>query len=101
MRRARGAAAGDAAEVARLHGHVNVSTAVAAKILVVTLADYLEQMVEVNGWRDHHQVFLPLSLYPGDGKPALALYWISRMCRAVRGSRLEVYYLYLILITLI
>lgn len=73
----------------RLLGEVNMSNAEVAKIIVITLADYLEQMVEVNGWRDHHQVFLPLSLYPGDGKPGLALYWLAPMCRAVR-EHLEV-----------
>lgn len=69
----------------RLLGQLEVSNAELAKVMVITLADYLEQMVEVNGWRDHHQVFLPLSLYPGDGKPGLALYWIAPICRAVRN----------------
>ena len=69
----------------RLHGEMRVTNREIAQLIVITLADYLEQMVEVNGWRDHHQVFLPLSLYPGDGKPGLALYWVSHMCRAVRA----------------
>jgi len=68
----------------RLHGTVSITNREIAKVIIVTLADYLEQMVEVNGWRDHHQVDSPTALYPGDGKPALALYWISQMCRAVR-----------------
>uniref|UniRef100_A0A7S2XF92 Uncharacterized protein n=1 Tax=Lotharella oceanica TaxID=641309 RepID=A0A7S2XF92_9EUKA len=52
--------------------------------MCVTLADYLDQMVEVNGWRDHHQVESPLKLYPGNQGPAIALYWISGLCRAIR-----------------
>jgi hypothetical protein len=55
-----------------------------AKVLMVTLADYLDQMVEVNGWRDHHQVASPLNLYPGIGRPAVALYWITAICAAIR-----------------
>ena len=68
----------------RLQGEIAVTNRDIAKLIVITLADYLEQMVEVNGWRDHHQVFLPLSLYPGDGKPGVAFHWISAMCFAVR-----------------
>ena len=60
-----------------------------ANLVVVTIADYLEQMVEVNGWRDIHQVEAPTALYPGGGQPAVALYWASAMCRAVR-EQLEV-----------
>lgn len=68
----------------RLQGTINVTHSEVAKLMVITLADYLEQMVEVNGWRDHHQVEAPVSLYPGDGRPALALHWISAICRAIR-----------------
>jgi hypothetical protein len=69
----------------RLHGKVNVSNSLIAKVMVVTMADYLDQMSEVNGWRDHHQTEdLSSMLYPGDGRPAVALYWISGLCRAVR-----------------
>ena len=68
----------------RLGGEINVTNSEIAKMIIVTLADYLEQMVEVNGWRDHHQVDAPLRLYPGDGRPAIAMHWISRMCLAVR-----------------
>lgn len=69
----------------RLEGTIGLTSEEAAQLVVITLADYLEQMVEVNGWRDHHQVFLPLALYPGDGRPGIALHWISQMCHAVRG----------------
>ena len=69
----------------RLQGSLEVSNALAAKLIVVTIADYLEQMVAVNGWRDHHQhEDLADVLYPGDGRPAVALYWLSALCRAVR-----------------
>ena len=69
----------------RVTGISALSAADIAKIMVVTMADYLEQMVEVNGWRDHHQVDKPLKLYPGEGRPALAFYWISKICNAVRN----------------
>jgi len=69
----------------RISGLISVSAADIAKIMVVTMADYLEQMVEVNGWRDHHQVEEPSKLYPGGGRPATAFYWISKICHAVRN----------------
>jgi len=66
--------------------NITVSNRIVAKILCVTLADYLDQMVEVNGWRDHHQVESPTRLYPSSlHGPAVALYWISSLCRAIRG----------------
>jgi len=68
----------------RIHGSMGISTKDAARILVVTLADYMDQAVEINGWRDHHQVDAPLALYPGDGKPATFLYWVSSMFCAIR-----------------
>ena len=59
----------------RLSGSVRLTNQQAAKLIVVTIADYLDQMVEVNGWRDHHQnESLSSELFPGDGKPAVALY---------------------------
>jgi hypothetical protein len=68
----------------RTDGTVVLTASEVARLLVVTLADYLDQMVTVNGWRDHHQVEAPSRLWPGEGKPAVALYWISAMCRAIR-----------------
>lgn len=68
----------------RTLGEVVLSGAEVAKLLIVTIADYLDQMVVENGWRDHHQVDAPLSLYPGDGRPTIALYWFSSMCLAIR-----------------
>ena len=65
---------------------VHLTSREVAKLMIVTIADYIEQMVEVNGWRDHHQVERPLSLFPGDGKPTVALYWMSAICRAVREN---------------
>merc|ERR1712226_1651835 len=44
----------------------------------------MEQMVEINGWRDHHQVDTPKALYPGEMKPAVCMYWISSICEAIR-----------------
>ena len=68
----------------RTDGHALISPAMAAKIMVVTLADYLDQMVEVNGWRDSHQEPAPPRLYPGSGRPEIALHWVSRVCRGIR-----------------
>lgn len=34
--------------------------------------------------RDHHQVDQATELYPGDGKPAIAMHWMSSMCNAIR-----------------
>jgi len=73
----------------RLHGAVEVSKAEIAKLMVVTIADYLEQLVDVNGWRDHHQVEAPSALWPGSGRPGLGLHWAASLCQAVR-SHLEV-----------
>lgn len=73
----------------RIEGSVAVSSRTVAKLIVATMADYIDQMVLVNGWRDHHQVEVPQRLYPGGGKPEVALFWMSHMCRAVR-SELEV-----------
>jgi hypothetical protein len=70
----------------RITGSIDVNSKDVAKLLVATMADYLDQMVTVNGWRDHHQVKNPSSLYPGTGKPTTALYWISAICRAIRAE---------------
>lgn len=44
------------------HGKVVLNASVVAKLMVVTMADYMDQAVEVNGWRDHHQVDAPMML---------------------------------------
>ena len=76
----------DTVDVAhRLLGTVELTNSQIAKLVVVTIADYLEQMVEINGWRDHHQEEdLSSSLFPGDGRPAVALHWLSHACAAIR-----------------
>lgn len=62
----------------------------AANILMVTIADYLDQMVDTNGWRDHHQIEDGgKQLYPGNGRPALGFYWFSNVCHAIK-DHLEV-----------
>lgn len=65
-------------------GTTLVSKRDAARIIMVTIADYLDQMVDTNGWRDHHQVEVADRLYPGDGRPAVALHWFSTACMAIR-----------------
>lgn len=72
----------------RLQGCIDITSHDASRLLVITLADYLDQLVEINGWRDHHQVEAPLSLYPGDGRPGLALYWISSIFKSIRPQLL-------------
>lgn len=68
----------------RVEGTTLVSIKDAAKIIMVTIADYLEQMVDTNGWRDHHQVEFAERLYPGDGRPALGFFWFSAACHAIK-----------------
>jgi hypothetical protein len=50
------AATGAVAARHRLDGAKSLSAREVANLMVVTVADYLEQLVEINGWRDHHQV---------------------------------------------
>eukprot|EP00545_Synedropsis_sp_CCMP1620_P002847 CAMPEP_0119004998 /NCGR_PEP_ID=MMETSP1176-20130426/1471_1 /TAXON_ID=265551 /ORGANISM="Synedropsis recta cf, Strain CCMP1620" /LENGTH=482 /DNA_ID=CAMNT_0006956761 /DNA_START=230 /DNA_END=1678 /DNA_ORIENTATION=- len=69
----------------RVYGEWAMSETDAANILLVTIADYLDQMVETNGWRDHHQIEEGATvLYPGDGKPAVGFYWFSAVCHTVK-----------------
>ena len=129
-------------------GTVGATREEIAKLMVITIADYLDQMVTINAWRvrstppvgllasvfqherallpsslcfarahthtriyprlsadpsptafctsifqhcfalaqDHHQELSPLKLFPGHGKPAVALYWLSAMCHGVRDD---------------
>lgn len=74
----------------RLEGTWPMTQKDAANILMVTIADYLDQMVDINGWRDHHQIDEGASvLYPGSGKPALGFYWFSSVCNVIK-DHLEV-----------
>lgn len=71
-------------------GTWDVDSRTAANILMVTIADYLDQMVETNGWRDHHQIENGGEhLYPGSGRPALGFYWFSNICNGIK-DHLEV-----------
>ena len=65
------------------HGPVIITPEQQAAIMIITVADYLDQMVSVNGWRDVHQQEYPEYLYPGTGKPEIAFYWMSRVCKGV------------------
>lgn len=74
----------------RIEGTWIMSEVDAANSLIVTIADYLDQMVEMNGWRDHHQIEEGAStLYPGSGRPAIGFYWFSAVCFAIK-DHLEV-----------
>ena len=65
------------------HGPLIITPEQQASIMIITVADYLDQMVSINGWRDIHQQESIPNLYPGSGKPEIALYWISRVCRGI------------------
>jgi hypothetical protein len=67
----------------------NLTAKQIAKIMIVTLADYMDQLVEINLWRDFNSHEPPSVLYPGLMKPEVALYWISRTCKGIR-EHLEV-----------
>ncbi len=68
-------------------GKLQVTPNEAANLLMVSIADYMEQMVDTNGWKDHHQEEDGGEhLYPGDGRPGLGFYWFSSICNAIRGS---------------
>ena len=69
----------------RLGPDVELDATVVAELIVITLADYLDQTLEVNGWRDHHMVDpLDTPLFPGDGQPKVCLFWMAAACRAVK-----------------
>lgn len=71
-------------------GYQECESVDAANSLVVTIADYLDEMVEMNGWRDHYQIKEGASnLYPGSGRPAVGFYWFSAVCYAIK-DHLEV-----------
>lgn len=65
------------------HGPILISPQQQAAIMIITVADYLDQMVSVNSWRDLHQQEPPQHLYPGTGKPEIAFYWMSRVCKGI------------------
>ena len=69
----------------RLGPDVELDATVVAELIVITLADYLDQTLEVNGWRDHHMVDpLETPLFPGDMRPEVCLFWMAAACRAVK-----------------
>lgn len=55
-----------------------------ALLMLVTVADYLEQAVASNAWKDIYQVDAPSSLWPGSGKPATCMHWVSKLACAAR-----------------
>lgn len=69
----------------RLGPDVELEPSVVAELVVVTIADYVDQTLDVNGWRDHHMVDpIDTPLFPGDMRPSACLYWIAAACKAVR-----------------
>ena len=65
-------------------GTWDVDRKTAANILIVTIADYLDQMVESNGWKHHQSENGGDSLYPGNGIPEVGFYWLSAVCYGIR-----------------
>ena len=61
-----------------------VSARDCASLMFLTVADYLEQAVASNAWKDIHQVDTPATLWPGSGKPATCLHWLSKLAQASR-----------------
>ena len=80
-------ARGDAVKTrSRVEGEKTLTNAVVADLIVVSIADYLDQGVTTNGWRDHHQIDpLATRVFPGDVEPDVSLYWAAAACKAVRG----------------
>ena len=69
----------------RLGPDVAVDASTVAELVIVTIADYLDQTLEVNGWRDHHMVDpLDTPLFPGDMRPEVCLFWMAAACKAVK-----------------
>jgi hypothetical protein len=66
-------------------GDIEITMKDAAGLLMVTIADYLDQFVDTNGWKDHHQMDNGGSrLYPGNGMPALGFFWFTSICNAIK-----------------
>lgn len=63
---------------------VRVSARDCALLMFITVADYLEQAVASNGWKDIYQVDTPATLWPGSGKPAACMHWLSKLARAAK-----------------
>jgi len=63
---------------------VRVSALDCALLMFVTVADYLEQAVASNAWKDIYQVESPSTLWPGSGKPATCFHWLSKLARAAK-----------------
>lgn len=64
---------------------VRVSAYDCALLMFVTIGDYLEQAVASNAWKDIYQVDNPASLWPGSGKPATCMHWLSQLACAARA----------------
>ena len=77
--------AGSVIARSRLGPDVTLDAATVAELVVVTIADYLDQTLAVNGWRDHHMVDpRDTPLFPGDMRPEVCLFWMAAACRAVK-----------------
>ena len=73
--------------VSRISGRLNLTNQEVAELLVVTAADYVDQTLDVNGWRDHHMVEPhETPIFPGTGRPELSLFWIASALRAVPAA---------------
>uniref|UniRef100_A0A0G4FJA2 DUF6817 domain-containing protein n=1 Tax=Chromera velia CCMP2878 TaxID=1169474 RepID=A0A0G4FJA2_9ALVE len=63
---------------------VSVSSLNAAAIMMVTVADYLDQLTGCNAWKDIYQVEGEdqVMLWPGSGKPGVAHHWLTKLAKA-------------------
>mmetsp|Transcript_27314 Transcript_27314/g.39560 ORF Transcript_27314/g.39560 Transcript_27314/m.39560 type:complete len:380 (+) Transcript_27314:106-1245(+) len=64
----------------------------AAYILMVTVADYLDQLTGCNAWKDIYQVDADdqVMLWPGSGKPGVAFHWLMKLAKAAAPYLLTV-----------
>mmetsp|Transcript_73608 Transcript_73608/g.142359 ORF Transcript_73608/g.142359 Transcript_73608/m.142359 type:complete len:431 (-) Transcript_73608:170-1462(-) len=67
-----------------IYDTLHLDSRVLAKILLVSIADVFDQMLQINAWRDSHQHEKPSSLYPGQARPDLGMHWMSRVCAGIK-----------------
>jgi len=64
--------------------NLTISTKDSAKIMIASIADVFDQMLQVNAWREGHQQEVPTQLYPGQVRPDIGMHWMSRVCAGIR-----------------
>lgn len=64
--------------------NLTISAKDSAKIMIASIADVFDQMLQVNAWREGHQQEIPTQLYPGQVRPDIGMHWMSRVCAGIR-----------------